>query len=75
MTSLMTSAVVGGAEGRRSVEVTTQQGEVRGHVESVHGGRRVETYLGIPYARPPVGELRFEVSGYVNNMRIEYNRM
>lgn len=34
--------------------VTTQKGQLSGYVES-----GVERYLGIPFAKPPVGELRF----------------
>ncbi|XP_076462139.1 acetylcholinesterase-like [Babylonia areolata] len=46
--------------GRRFMERQTMYGRVRGLVETVEGGKRVEKYLGIPYARPPLGELRFE---------------
>ncbi|PVD22749.1 hypothetical protein C0Q70_16005 [Pomacea canaliculata] len=49
-------------ECRRFMERTTNYGRVRGLVETLQGGKRVEKYLGIPYARPPLGKLRFEVS-------------
>ncbi|XP_076462805.1 pyrethroid hydrolase Ces2e-like [Babylonia areolata] len=41
----------------------TVYGEVRGTLRTLYflAGRQVERYLGIPYASPPVGELRFEV--------------
>ena len=39
----------------------TNYGRVRGVVEQVHGHKKVEKYLGIPYASPPVGNLRLEV--------------
>ncbi|XP_046326682.2 acetylcholinesterase-like [Haliotis rufescens] len=38
----------------------TQYGQIRGAVKSVLGSKKVERYLSIPYAAPPVGELRFE---------------
>ncbi|XP_037517834.1 cholinesterase [Rhipicephalus sanguineus] len=41
-----------------SVVVSTVEGKVRGLRENVLG-RDVEVFLGIPYAAPPVGELRF----------------
>ena len=50
----------------RTVQVTTMSGQVRGLRQSVRvrAGERelvreVDTFLGIPYAKPPVGELRF----------------
>ena len=39
----------------------TVYGEVRGQVLTVLGNSTVERFLGIPYAAPPTGELRFEV--------------
>ena len=51
----------GCVEGRRFMERNTNYGRVRGLVEVVQGGKKVEKYLGIPYAQPPVGYLRFEV--------------
>ncbi|KAL5020938.1 hypothetical protein ScPMuIL_000093 [Solemya velum] len=38
----------------------TEQGQVRGKRHHVEGGHVVEKYLGIPYAQPPVGPLRFK---------------
>ncbi|XP_067679636.1 neuroligin-4, Y-linked-like [Haliotis asinina] len=38
----------------------THYGRVRGIVNTVLGSKKIERYLGIPYAAPPVGELRFE---------------
>lgn len=40
------------------VITTTSQGVLAGKTETVDG-RTVEVYLGIPYAQPPVGQLRF----------------
>ncbi|XP_046556753.1 neuroligin-4, X-linked-like [Haliotis rubra] len=38
----------------------TLYGRIRGTVKTVLGSKKVERYLSIPYAAPPVGELRFE---------------
>ena len=37
----------------------TESGAVVGKIEAVAHGETVYEYLGIPYAEPPVGELRF----------------
>ena len=39
--------------------VKTKSGAVAGKIENLPLGRSVHEYLGIPYAQPPVGELRF----------------
>lgn len=41
------------------VRATVKQGELRGQTLSILG-TTVEAYTGIPYAQPPVGELRFK---------------
>lgn len=37
----------------------TLSGKVKGHVVETPASDSVQEYLGIPYAKPPVGELRF----------------
>ena len=39
----------------------TVYGKIRGYVLTVLKNSTVERFLGIPYAAPPIGELRFEV--------------
>ena len=46
-------------EHQRSPVVQTESGAVVGKIETLPLGRSVHEYLGIPYAEPPVGELRF----------------
>jgi hypothetical protein len=41
--------------------VETKVGQVQGFVSVSRGGRKYYEFLGLPYAQPPVGELRFEV--------------
>ena len=40
-------------------EVNTSSGTVVGKLETLPNGKSVYEYLGIPYAKPPVNELRF----------------
>lgn len=40
------------------VGVNTTLGRVRG-IQKMDNGKNVDVFLGIPYAQPPVGELRF----------------
>ena len=41
----------------------TKYGSVEGIPVPVHTGQIIDTYLGVPYARPPIGDMRFMV-GY-----------
>lgn len=50
---------VGVGEG---VEVVLQQGTLRGKKEVLEDGRHYYTFLSIPYAQPPLGDLKFKVS-------------
>lgn len=49
--------VAGG--GDDSLVVQTRSGGVRGVREKAANGKDVDLWWGIPYAEPPVGELRF----------------
>ena len=46
-------------DSQRSPVVQTESGAVVGKIETLPHGGSVHEYLGIPYAEPPVGELRF----------------
>lgn len=41
--------------------VQTQEGLIKGFVEKSRRGKTIYRFLGVPYAEPPVGELRFKV--------------
>ena len=61
MTTLVTLLwLLGATEGRNIVRVTPQ-GKVMGKVHHLPDGKKVENYFGIPYAKPPIGKLRYEV--------------
>ena len=40
--------------------VTTKNGQIRGSTQTDKHGSVFQTYLGVPYAQPPVGNLRLE---------------
>ena len=40
-------------------EVNTSSGTIVGKLETLPNGKSVYEYLGVPYAKPPVNELRF----------------
>ncbi|KAJ1525010.1 hypothetical protein ONE63_009859 [Megalurothrips usitatus] len=44
----------------RAPVVETQAGRISGKVLTSAGGRQYFAYLGVPYAQPPVGDLRFK---------------
>lgn len=44
-----------------SPEVTTHSGRLRGRYVQTRDNRTVQAFLGVPFAQPPVGSLRFEV--------------
>lgn len=42
--------------------VTVAQGKLAGSWMKTRGGRTVAAFRGVPYAAPPIGELRFKVA-------------
>lgn len=44
--------------------VTVTQGQLKGAVKSLYDGSKYFSFKGIPYAEPPVGELRFKVGDH-----------
>ncbi|XP_046480871.1 carboxylic ester hydrolase-like isoform X1 [Neodiprion pinetum] len=43
-------------------KVVTSLGPIEGHYQMSSEGHRIEAYEGIPYAIPPIGNLRFEIA-------------
>jgi carboxylesterase type B len=41
--------------------IETSKGKVQGKTYVFDDGNSASAYLGIPYAKPPIGELRFKV--------------
>jgi hypothetical protein len=50
------------AEARRDCFVETIYGPVKGSTEKSRNGKPFCSFRGIPYATPPIGEIRFKVS-------------
>ncbi|XP_031622018.1 esterase B1-like [Contarinia nasturtii] len=54
--------------------VITRSGEIRGQIkETIWEKRPFETFIGIPYAQPPVGDLRFKAPEPVKPWREPFN--
>jgi carboxylesterase type B len=41
--------------------VTTSLGKIRGYFKTSHDGRKFSAFEGVPFAKPPIGNRRFEV--------------
>lgn len=46
------------------LELETTNGKIKGQILKSRDGRPFYSYTGIPYAKPPIGELRFKVYQY-----------
>ena len=47
--------------GTAAVDVTTKYGVVRGQTLELDTGYKLNTFLGVPFAKPPTGPLRWKV--------------
>ena len=47
--------------------VNTKYGPVEGISVPIHTGQVIDTFMAVPYGRPPIGDLRFMVS-ILNNL-------
>lgn len=47
--------------------VRVKQGELRGIIEETDYGDQYLAFRGIPYAKPPIGPLRFKVNSFKND--------
>lgn len=60
----------------RPIKVVTSVGDFVGTIKSVGFGgetRGVRQFLGIPYAKPPIGSLRFAPSVMADKVTYQYN--
>ena len=46
------------------VTVNTKYGDVTGQTWPLHNGKSVNSFLALPFAKPPTGQLRFAVSNF-----------
>lgn len=49
-----------------SLKVKINSGSLVGRHLTTHNGQPIRAFMGIPYAQPPVGELRFKVCSSVS---------
>jgi carboxylesterase type B len=57
------------------VQIQTKFGELRGFLSKpFNGDEKAEIFLNIPYALPPTGVLRFEVSWFLSELKIMVKR-
>ena len=52
--------------------VSVEQGQLRGSFMKAQNGRKIAAFRGIPFAEPPVGQLRFQVTANFNSTRSSY---
>lgn len=53
-------------------KVRIDYGEIAGGYEYTYNGRRLYSFLGIPYAKPPVLDYRFKVLKFKVNFKTFY---
>lgn len=47
--------------------IEISDGKLRGTITVNNEGETIYTFLGIPFAKPPIGDLRFKVSNFRGN--------
>jgi len=52
-------------DGNEPIVTIPSLGKVIGSFSSSSNGRNYSAFRGIPYAKPPIGELRFKVNNYI----------
>jgi len=54
--------IASGDESKETLVTIPSLGQVRGSLMNSVGGRQFLAFRGIPYAKPPIGNLRFKVN-------------
>lgn len=60
-TTTSTSATSKANNSIESVFVYTELGRIKGFVADINDDFKADVFLGVPFAQPPIGHLRFEV--------------
>lgn len=63
--SLLLTLYVSDVKSEGQPVVRTPLGEVAGYYMHTRGGRQISAFTAIPYAVPPLGDLRFKVGTYI----------
>ena len=53
-------AVISIVKSEEYVTYSTSQGNIRGLIKSARNGDSFNAFLGVPFARPPIGDLRWQ---------------
>lgn len=54
------------------IQVQIAKGSLKGQILKSRDGRPYYSFRGIPYAKPPIGELRFEVLNQSSNFNLTF---
>lgn len=46
--------------------IEISDGKLRGTITQNLKGEKIYSFLGVPFAKPPIGELRFKVSSFLD---------
>lgn len=60
--NILTSLLIGPTLGNDDIIVQINQGLIRGSIFKSRNGRDIQVFQGIPYAKPPIDNLRFKVN-------------
>lgn len=73
ITFLLLSIIGSALANEKNPIVESKNGRVKGKLDSSYSGKTYYSFHAIPYAKSPLGDLRFTVSVPLSNMAIPFN--